>query len=144
VSAFKKVVVFHNIEHIKYLYCDITSRAAPKAVIVLAAYETCTPMPMKPKYINLLLRSRCEGVTQTLWALKPILSRSWHFATYFDTLPQDTSLRERVEHPCLPGVLRYSVKLRTLPQDTSLRERVENKNYSDLAAMMASPTQCTM
>jgi hypothetical protein len=29
------------------------------------------------------------------------------------TLPQDTSLIERVEHPGLPGVLRHSVKLRT-------------------------------
>jgi hypothetical protein len=47
-------------------------------------------------------------------------------------------------HPGLPGVLRHSVKVRTLPQDTSVIERVENKSYSDLVGMMASPTQCTM
>jgi hypothetical protein len=52
---------------------------------------------------------------------------TWGIASLRQTtdLPQDTSLRERVEHPGLPGVLRHSVKLRTLPQDTSLRERVE-------------------
>jgi hypothetical protein len=32
----------------------------------------------------------------------------------------------------------------TLPQDTSLIERVENKSYSDLTGVMTSPTQCTM
>jgi hypothetical protein len=29
------------------------------------------------------------------------------------------------KHPGLPGVLRHSVKLRTLPQDTSLRDRIK-------------------
>jgi hypothetical protein len=33
----------------------------------------------------------------------------------------------------LPGVLRHSVKLRTLPQDTSLRDRVEKSCWTSLA-----------
>jgi hypothetical protein len=36
-------------------------------------------------------------------------------------------------HPGLPGVLRHSVKLRTLPQDTSLRDRVEKSCWTSLA-----------
>jgi hypothetical protein len=36
-------------------------------------------------------------------------------------------------HPSLPGVLRHSVKLRTLPQDTSLRDRVEKSCWTSLA-----------
>jgi hypothetical protein len=34
------------------------------------------------------------------------------------------------DHPGLPGELRHSVKLRTLPQDTSLRERVEKSCWT--------------
>jgi hypothetical protein len=38
-----------------------------------------------------------------------------------------------VSHPGLPGVLCHSIKLRTLPQDTSLRERVEKSCWTSLA-----------
>jgi hypothetical protein len=56
----------------------------------------------------------------------PALPEVLRHSVKLQTLPQDTSLRERVEHPALPEVLRHSVKLQTLPQDTSLRERVEH------------------
>jgi hypothetical protein len=47
-------------------------------------------------------------------------------------------------HPGLPGVLRRSVKLRTLPQDTSLRDRVEKSCWHDAVAytIVQTMTMC--
>jgi hypothetical protein len=42
------------------------------------------------------------------------------------------------------GIALLRHKLRTLPQDTSVIERVESKSYSDLAGMITSPTHYTM
>jgi hypothetical protein len=42
---------------------------------------------------------------------------------------------ESVSHPGLPGVLGLSVKLRTLPQDTSLRERVPSRHTWCIASL---------
>jgi hypothetical protein len=44
-----------------------------------------------------------------------------------------------VERACRAS--RHSVKLRTLPQDASLRERVQQSSVLDLANMMTLPTQ---
>jgi hypothetical protein len=41
-------------------------------------------------------------------------------------------------------VLRHSVKQQTLPQDSSLIERIEIKSYSDLAGMMPVPAQSSV
>jgi hypothetical protein len=84
---------------------------------------------------HLMIACSCSSTNMIMQARIYLCYWTWwtrELTRYFDN------------HPGLPGVLRHSVKLRTLPQDSSLRERVENKSYSDLAGMMTSPTQRTM
>jgi hypothetical protein len=63
------------------------------------------------------------------------------------TLPQDTSPRERVEHPRIPGYCvtpsNYVLYPRIHRWESVSRIRF-HKIYSDLDGMMTSPTQCTM